>query len=366
MTCVIVIRLGQILNSSRPQNELIPALKGRIVYLPVDVEANAKFVPENLLNIDSLVLLVGGQPTQQRRVWTSAVDLKKVHAALTWLRENNILYKDIPSYSLDDIKQKIAERNQSSHNTASNNSDNALLKKLDSAARTSLYENFSVQPLNIDYPADALVDYQLNKVHGNSSNIFDNELDVKAYPELFPTGRFGMRDAIRKVRISTSDFIKSRLLNKDPRFRLNINYVFHCFQTQEVSNMSHSVSHMLRCVTGQKLTARALCERLKNKDGEIQSKMFSLMANLRGSKEFFAKLSMNIRWMIRQLGPPTLFITLSTAEWFSEPFIQYLRTVNSCVPNTDKMTPAELCALDPVNSKQLGALQALNNTKLPI
>jgi len=29
-------------------------MKGRIAYLPVDVEANAKFMPENLLNIDSL------------------------------------------------------------------------------------------------------------------------------------------------------------------------------------------------------------------------------------------------------------------------------------------------------------------------
>ena len=113
--------------------------------------------------------------------------------------------------------------------------------------------------------------------------------------------------------------------------------------------MSHSVSHMLRCVTGKQLTAQALCDRLKNRDGEMQSNMFSLMANLRGSKEFFAKLSMNVRWMIKQLGPPTLFVTLSTAEWFSDPFIEYLRTVNSTVPNISNMTPSELCALDPVN-----------------
>ena len=39
----------------------------------------------------------------------------------------------------------------------------------------------------------------------------------------------------------------------------------------------------------------------------------------------------------------------SMAEWFSEPFIEYLRQVNHHVPNTDKMTAAELRAMDPVN-----------------
>jgi len=33
------------------------------------------------------------------------------------------------------------------------------------------------------------------------------------------------------------------------------------------------------------------------------------------------------KWMIKQLGPPTLFITCSCAERFSEHFINYLRSV---------------------------------------
>ena len=77
--------------------------------------------------------------------------------------------------------------------------------------------------------------------------------------------------------------------------------------------------------------------------------MFTLLANLRGSKEYFSKLGLEIRWMIKQLGPPTLFLTCSTAEWFSAPLIEHLRTINKdAATNVDKMTPAELCALDPV------------------
>jgi len=290
MPCVTIIRLGQITNKTRPQNELTAALKGRIAYLPVNVEANAKFLPDNLLNVDSLVLLVGGQPTQNKKIWTSLVDLSKVHKALTWLRQHNYLYKDVPAYTLEDLQsimhKRIATINSSDHSEQ----DSALLKKLDDASKSYLYENFSIQPLSSSVPSDVVIDYQLNKVSGQSMNIFDSDLDVKAFPELFPTGENGIRDSMRELKIATTDFIRSRLLNRNPKFRLNINYLFHCFQVQEVSNMCHSIGHMLRSVTGNKLSAKEFHERLQNKDGEINSNMFSLMANMRGSKEYFAKL----------------------------------------------------------------------------
>jgi len=346
MTCITVVRLGQVTNASRPRKELTAALKGRIAYLPVDLQSNARFLPDNLLNVQSLVLLVGGQPTQQHRVWTSVVDLRKVQTALAWLRTNNPLYKDIPVYTIHDIEDIIAK--QLDGQVMQTSPDSALLKKLTDASKSHLYENFSVQPLSSDYPADVLVDYQMDKVHGQSSDLFDAELDLKAFPELFPTGEHGLKDSNRTVKIGTSDYIKSRLLHKNPKFRLNINYLFHCFQVQEVSNMCHSIGHMLRTVTGKSLTAQAFAERLRNRDGEVQSKMFSMMANLRGSKEYFVKLGMDLKWMIKRLGPPTLFVTCSTAEWFSEALIDHLKTINKDVPGTDSMTPAELCCMDPV------------------
>ena len=63
------------------QSELTAALNGRIPYLPLYDTSNATFLPENLLNTDSLVLLVAGQPTKSNKIWTSVVDLHKVHTA---------------------------------------------------------------------------------------------------------------------------------------------------------------------------------------------------------------------------------------------------------------------------------------------
>jgi len=106
---------------------------------------------------------------------------------------------------------------------------------------------------------------------------------------------------------------------------------------------------MLHSVTGNKLSVKEFHERLQNKDGEINSNMFSLLSHMCGSKEYFAKLGMDVKWMLKTLGPPTLFVTCSCAEWFSESLISYLRRINNTVPGIETMTSSELCAMDPVN-----------------
>ena len=178
-----------------------------------------------------------------------------------------------------------------------------------------------------------MVDYQMDKVKGQSTDPFDAELVLKMFREIFPTGEHGLKNSKRTVKIGTSEYIENRLLNRNSKFRLNINYLFHSFQIHEVSKMCHSIGHMLRIVTGKNMTAKAFMEQLQNRDGKVQSKMFSITANLRGSMEYFTKLGMDIKWMTKCLGPPTLFVTCSTAEWFCEALIEQVKISNKDMPN---------------------------------
>ena len=150
------------------------------------------------------------------------------------------LYTDIPAYTVQDLHDIITAKIQNSGTNHGPQPDNALLKKLDDAAKSTLYENFNVQPLSSDYPADVLTDYQMKKITGDSLHSCDSELDLKAFPELYLTAENGMKDA-RTVAIAPSDFINSRLLNINSKFRLNMNYLFHLFQQHEVNAMLHSV-----------------------------------------------------------------------------------------------------------------------------
>ena len=91
----------------------------------------------------------------------------------------------MPAYTVDEIRQIVAAR-QEKGGEGEFAAYNVLLRKLDEATKSSLYENFTVQPLNAEYPQDAAIDYQFRQVTGQSSNSFDTDMDVKAFPEISP------------------------------------------------------------------------------------------------------------------------------------------------------------------------------------
>jgi len=55
---------------------------------------------------------------------------------------------------------------------------------LTDAAKSHLYENYMIK--------DMPIDCHMRRVNSTSANLFDSDLDVKAYPELFPDGQNGM------------------------------------------------------------------------------------------------------------------------------------------------------------------------------
>ena len=57
-------------------------------------------------------------------------------------------------------------------------------------------------------------------------------LDVMWFPNLFSSGHFGELHT-REVHISSSEYAKSKLLNKDSRFRKDAQYVFFLLSQQQ-------------------------------------------------------------------------------------------------------------------------------------
>ena len=96
-----IVKPGPI-SSKLPHGDRLNALKGNLIHLPLSTatttkrlyESKNKSATESLLDVEDLVQLYG-QPTKDKKIWNHIVDRKKVHAALTWLHENNPNYKDI-------------------------------------------------------------------------------------------------------------------------------------------------------------------------------------------------------------------------------------------------------------------------------
>ena len=57
----------------------------------------------------------------------------------------------------------------------------------------------------------------------------DNRQELLCFPTLFPTGQYGehLPDRAIQRRLSFSEYIKSKVLNKDSRFRRNHSYCLH-------------------------------------------------------------------------------------------------------------------------------------------
>ena len=119
--------------------------------------------------------------------------------------------------STDDASQCIVE-------CVSNTSSKMLVKA--SAEDVSSFQANTIKRL--DQKSSILTDTENYKLMNINEEALSNKLkhlDVLCFPTLFSTGKFG-ESHVRSIPISASEFPKSRLLNRDSRFRKESQYVF--------------------------------------------------------------------------------------------------------------------------------------------
>ena len=79
--------------------------------------------------------------------------------------------------------------------------------------------------------------YKLLTVHELPMDNRLHFLDVLCFPTLFPNGHFSEFHP-RVEKLSFSEYVKSRLLNKDSRFRKNAEFVFYYLWQKELRELS--------------------------------------------------------------------------------------------------------------------------------
>ncbi|MCP3661467.1 MAG: hypothetical protein GY696_03060, partial [Gammaproteobacteria bacterium] len=127
----------------------------------------------------------------------------------------------------------------------------------------------------------------------------------------------------RYIKLTQKQYIKNRLLHTDPRFTKSSTYIFWALYNSEYNQLLTNVNIQLRkgarrSKYGQDITAEKALDRdelgnfIKNDDG------FYFMKNLRGSPAYWRTTLFDLVAMVRQLGVPTWFLTLSAADlqWY--------------------------------------------------
>lgn len=142
----------------------------------------------------------------------------------------------------------------------------------------------------------------------------DKQCEELAFPVLFPNGKFGYT-AERYVKLSPIKYLNARLLHYSGRFATNPEYLFFAQFIIEQKKVSDNINIDLKKVHGQSVTASQVgsnTQILQNLISQDQAYLF--LRQTPGSPPHWQKFLNEVVAMVKQLGIPTWFMTLSCAD----------------------------------------------------
>ncbi|XP_073990954.1 uncharacterized protein [Rhodnius prolixus] len=329
-------------------SEKLKGLKGRVTYLPLPLQKNVDLLPNELPQNHEVVVLVNGVPTQNRVIWRDLVSANKIYKAIAALKEINPLYANVNLNVklLPNINENIGNK------YTFKDVSGASIKKVDSATfyKTGFYTFHSLHPINMSAVESSEIEsYQMQQMKGEYVSVFDKNLDYLTFPHLFPKGRFGKFDINRNIPLSDAEYRKTRILNKDGRFRRDPCYLFHLLNDSEFKYLGGAIAHLLNVRAYKPYTVNDILTKVTVNDEQLEQHLINLFSSLRGTKEYWQRRRQELNAMTRDFGAPTFFVTLSCAEYDHSELLQYIVKINKDVPNVEKMSAGELCALDPTS-----------------
>ena len=215
-------------------------------------------------------------------MWRNLVNVNQIKTAVQKLTEINWLYKNVDDESVDEAAKQVVE--------VINNTSSTTLEKTTKEDIVG-FQVYTIR--NLDNKLSTESDIDKDKVKNVQEDPLDNRqkyLDVMCFPVLFPTGHFGKYHP-REVKLSHSEYVKSRLLNKDSRFRKDPHYVFYLLWQKEMQELSAGVYNVLKCIKRRPMSVSSLLNRVDNSDEGFEANFCTMLQSVRGTKQY---------WFIRQ------------------------------------------------------------------
>ena len=143
-------------------------------------------------------------------------------------------------------------------------------------------------------------------------------LEEKAFPHLFPYGVGGYLSTNLEGKDAPqgfSNYVRSRIMSADPKYPQDYFYLFFLLQVKELVQLKNCKTTYLR-------QARKLPNLTKNDVMNFEktnipryNRSFEVFKNMRGTSMYYQDAKKNLMAVLRQNGCPSLFLTLSSAEY---------------------------------------------------
>ena len=151
-----------------------------------------------------------------------------------------------------------------------------------------------------------------------SSLLMDKSIEALAFPHLFPDGR-GSFDEERTTKLTWTEYCKARLFSSEPRFASDPSYIFFL---QYLGDLKHAFSG-INIAFRKKLSinVRQSIDDMQMKYLMGKDMIYRYLQSVRGSPQYWQQRLKDLFGMLRQLGCPTFFITLSCADMRWKEFV---------------------------------------------
>ena len=339
-----VVRLGSI-TAKVPIYNSLQACKGTMFFLPLplkrtletleevqtpvkDVTCASHVVARKLhLPNPELYIIVNGKPKSGKVVWQTLVNVNAIKGAVHKLKEINWLYQDSDDNFIDDAAKQVIE--------TVNNSTSPMLVKA-SKKDIAGFQAYTIRTMN--EKCSTVSDVEQYKLLSVKEDALDNRqkyLDVMCFPHLFPSVAFGQFHP-RQVKLTASEYAKSRLLNN----------VFFLLWQKELRELSAGIYNLMKTKPQLAIPVNAFLDKVTQSDEMVEANISTIFQSIRGSKQYWFLRASELCCMVREFGPPTLFLTFSCAENESPDIDTYLRKVNA-VP--DSYPIGKLCCEDSIS-----------------
>uniref|UniRef100_A0A1X7V5P8 Uncharacterized protein n=1 Tax=Amphimedon queenslandica TaxID=400682 RepID=A0A1X7V5P8_AMPQE len=233
------------------------------------------FRPKNLPNPKLLVIL-NSEATINKKVRRTLVDVKKVQAAFDKLKDINWLYGNLDDESLDDVAKKVVETAYS-----------AISIMVEEATDEDIlsFQSYTIQNMNSNLNKGSdIQQYKMTRVREDPLNNRQMHLDVRCFPTLFPTGRFGEYHP-RPVNLNLAEYMKSRILSEDSRYRLCHSYLFYDLRIKQIKELKGGIFKLLNTVKGPSMTAARFVDQVKTNGELLEKRLCTMMNTVRGSNQ---------------------------------------------------------------------------------
>jgi hypothetical protein len=177
-------------------------------------------------------------------------------------------------------------------------------------------------------------------------------LEEKIFPEKFPFGTGGYLSSCidnPESDMGFANYCVNQILSADPKFRSDSTYLFFLLLVKELVMLKRCKTTYLRQATRLPNLTKNDVLNFKHENLSRFNRSFEVFKNMRGTSMYYEESKKNLMALLRQNGCPTLFFTLSCAEFdWTDLLKEIIETVYR-----RKVTDEEIEDLSPAEKNKL-------------